>query len=186
MSHPDPRDELLTYLSDMRGFAMSLARNRARADDLMQDAILKAWKNIEAYKPGTNMKAWLFTIIRNTYYTQHRRAKREVADVDGAYSNQLSVKPDHDGRLQLKDFRTAFETLPDEQREALVLVGVQGFSYEEAAATAGVKLGTIKSRVNRARERLTEIMGLDVDGALELTDSATRSVVQKDHVLVSR
>ncbi|SEW18996.1 RNA polymerase sigma-70 factor, ECF subfamily [Cognatiyoonia koreensis] len=186
MSTPNPRDELLEYLADMRGFARSLTRNRAKADDLMQDALLKAWKNIDRYKPGTNMKAWLFTIIRNTYYTQHQRAKREVADVDGAFSSKLSVKPDHDGRLHLKDFRTAFETLPVEQREALVLVGVQGFSYEEAAATAGVAMGTIKSRLNRARERLAEILELNGDGEMELTDTATVAVIQQDHSLVDR
>ena len=179
MKHADPKDELLDHLSDMRGFALSLARDRTLADDIMQDAVLKAWSNIEKFEPGTNMKAWLFTIIRNTYYTRFRKMKREVADVGGAYSEQAAVKPDHDGRLQLRDFRAAFETLPDEQREALVLVGVQGFSYEEAAKTAGVALGTIKSRLNRARERLTEPMGLEEDGVLELTDSATASVILK-------
>jgi RNA polymerase sigma-70 factor (ECF subfamily) len=109
--------------------------------------------------------------------------KREVADVDGAFSETLSVKPDHDGRLQMRDFKTAFETLPDEQREALILVGVEGFSYEEAAVTAGVAIGTIKSRVNRARAALTDLMGLDGDHPLEMTDKATSSVLNRDIVL---
>lgn len=180
MSIRSPKDELIDHLPALRGFAMSLTRNRSLADDMMQDAIVKAWANIEKFEPGTNMKAWLFTILRNTYYTQHQKMKREVADVDGAFSDQLSVKPDHDGRLHLRDFRTAFETLPVEQREALILVGAQGFSYEEAADTAGVAIGTIKSRVNRARQRLTELMGLDTDDKMELTDSATVSVILSD------
>lgn len=183
MNHPDPKEELISLLPNLRGFAMSLTRNRSLADDMMQDTIVKAWARIEQFEPGSNMKAWLFTILRNTYYTRHQKMKREVADVDGAFSDNLSVKPDHDGRLQMRDFRTAFETLPVEQREALILVGAQGFSYEEAAETAGVALGTIKSRVNRARANLTEIMGLDSDDAFEMTDSSTVSVINRDIVL---
>lgn len=185
MTHPDPKEELVALLPNLRGFAMSLARNRSVADDVMQDTILKAWSRIDQFEPGTNMKAWLFTILRNTYYTRHQKMKREVADVDGAFSNKLSVKPDHDGRLQLRDFRMAFETLPLEQREALILVGAQGFSYEEAAATAGVAMGTIKSRVNRARAALTVLMDLGGDDGMEMTDNATMSVIQRDIVLDS-
>ena len=180
---PDPKDELLSHLSDLRGFAMSLTRNRAAADDLTQESILKAWKNIRKFEPGTNMKAWLFTIVRNTYYSDYRKKKREVADVDGVFSDKLAVKPDHDGRLHLRDFRTAFETLPDEQREVLILVGVQGFSYEEAAATAGIAIGTVKSRLNRARERLSQILELGPDQKMELTDDVTISVVHQDQSL---
>jgi len=183
MTHPDPKDELVALIPNLRGFAMSLARNRSVADDVMQDTILKAWTRIDQFEPGTNMKAWLFTILRNTYYTRFNKMKREVADVDGAFSANLSVKPDHDGRLQMRDFRVAFETLPDEQREALILVGAQGFSYDEAAATAGVAVGTIKSRVNRARIALTELMELDSSDAMEMTDSATMSVIQRETVL---
>ena len=184
MSQLDPKDELISLLPNLRGFAMSLSRNRSTADDMVQDTVMKAWARIDTFEPGTNMKAWLFTILRNTYYTRHRKMKREVPDVDGAFSDTLSVKPDHDGRLQLADFKTAFETLPVEQREALVLIGVQGFSYEEAAETAGVAVGTVKSRVNRARAALTEIMGLDGE-ALEMTDKATSSVISRDIVLGS-
>lgn len=184
MSQQDPKDELISLLPNLRGFAMSLSRNRATADDMVQDTVMKAWARIDTFEPGTNMKAWLFTILRNTYYTRHRKMKREVPDVDGAFSYTMAVKPDHDGRLQLRDFKEAFETLPVEQREALVLIGVQGFSYEEAAATAGVAVGTVKSRVNRARAALTELMDLD-DDALEMTDSATTSVINRDIVLGS-
>lgn len=161
----------------MRAFAMSLTRNSALADDMVQDALVKAWTKIDTFEPGTNLRAWLFTILRNTYYSHHRKARREVSDPDGAFSDQLSQKPDHDGRLQMRDFQTAFAQLNDEQREALVLVGAEGFSYEEAAETCGVAVGTIKSRVNRARARLTELMGLSEDEALEMTDRVTSGIV---------
>ncbi len=177
MSASDPRDELVTHLPALRAFALSLTRNRATADDMMQDTVLKAWTNMDKFTPGTNMRAWLFTILRNNYYTSRRKLKREVADVDNVFSDTMSVKPDHDGRLQMRDFKTALDKLPDEQREALILVGASGFSYDDAAEMCGVATGTIKSRVNRARSKLTELLHLDEDEALELTDQATVAVV---------
>ncbi len=177
MSDLDPKDELVTHLPALRAFALSLTRNRAAADDMMQDTVLKAWSNMDKFTPGTNMRAWLFTILRNNFYTSRRKLNREVADIDNVFSDKMSVKPDHDGRLQMMDFREAFDQLPDEQREALILVGVSGFSYEDAGNMCGVATGTMKSRVNRARNRLTELLHLDEDEALELTDSATMAVV---------
>ncbi|MEM1302547.1 MAG: RNA polymerase sigma factor [Pseudomonadota bacterium] len=174
---PDPRDELVEHLGSMRAFAMSLTRNSALADDMVQDALVKAWSNIDRFEKGTNMRAWLFTILRNTYYSHHRKRKREVEDIDDELAGQLAQKPDHDGRLQMRDFNTAFDQLNDEQREALVLVGAGGFSYEEAAETCGVAVGTIKSRVNRARSRLTELMEMDEDEPIEATDGVTVGVV---------
>lgn len=173
----DPRDELVEHLPALRAFALSLTRNRATADDMMQDTVLKAWTNIEKFQVGTNMRAWLFTILRNNFYSSRRKLNREVADVDNAFSDTLSVKPDHDGRLQMMDFKTAFDQLPDEQREALILVGANGFAYEDAAEMCGVATGTIKSRVNRARAKLTELLELDDEDAIELTDNATMAVV---------
>lgn len=177
MSTPDPRDALVEHLPAMRAFAISLTRNSATADDMVQDTLVKAWTNIDKFQAGTNMRAWLFTILRNTYYSSRRKAKREVADVDGAHTEGLAEKPAHDGRLQMTDFRQAFAKLSDEQREALLLVGASGFSYEEAADMCGVAVGTIKSRTNRARQRLAELMHLDDDEALEMTDDATMSVL---------
>ena len=177
MSKADPRDELVEHLPALRAFALSLTRNGATADDMVQDTVVKAWTNIEKYKAGTNMRAWLFTILHNTYYSSRRKIKREVADVDGAFSENMSEKPAHDGHLQLADFRRAFEQLPDEQRETLILVGASGFSYEEAAEMCHVAVGTIKSRANRGRKRLAELMHLGEDEAMELTDSATMAVV---------
>ncbi|WP_195822171.1 RNA polymerase sigma factor [Roseobacter sp. MH60115] len=177
MSAPDPREALVEHLPAMRAFAISLTRNSATADDMVQDTLVKAWTNIDKFQVGTNMRAWLFTILRNTYYSSRRKAKREVADVDGAHTEGLAEKPAHDGRLQMTDFRQAFAQLSDEQREALLLVGASGFSYEEAADMCGVAVGTIKSRTNRARQRLAELMQLDDDEALEMTDDATMSVL---------
>ncbi len=177
MSDIDPKDELVTHLPALRAFALSLTRNRSTADDMMQDTVLKAWTNMDKYKPGTNMRAWLFTILRNNFYSSRRKLNREVADVDNAFSDSLSVKPDHDGRLQMMDFKVAFAKLADEQREALILVGANGFSYEDAGQMCGVATGTMKSRVNRARAKLTELLNLNDDEALELTDAATMAVV---------
>jgi RNA polymerase sigma-70 factor (ECF subfamily) len=173
----DPREEMLEHLPALRAFALSLTRNGATADDMVQDTVVKAWTNIEKFKVGTNLRAWLFTILRNTYYSSRRKLNREVSDPEGIMTNSLSVKPDHDGHLNLTDFRKAFETLPDEQREALILVGAAGHSYEDAAEICGVAVGTIKSRANRGRAKLTEILQLDGESPMEITDNATMAVV---------
>lgn len=177
MDADDPRNTLIEHLPAMRAFAISLTRNPAIADDMVQDAIEKAWRSFDKFEPGTNMRAWLFTILRNTYYSSRRKAKREVADVDGVHTEGLAEKPAHDGRLQMTDFRAAFSQLSDEQREALLLVGASGFSYEEAAQMCGVAVGTMKSRTGRGRQKLAELMQLDEDDALEMTDDATLSVL---------
>ncbi len=177
MSKLEPRDELVEHLPALRAFAISLTRNGAMADDMVQDTIVKAWTNIEKFEAGTNMRAWLFTILRNTYYSNRRKAKREVADIDGVFTENMAEKPAHDGRLQMRDFEVAFRKLPDEQRETLILVGASGFSYEEAADMCGVAVGTIKSRANRGRKRLAELLGLEEGQSMEMTDDATVAVV---------
>lgn len=177
MSSQDVRDELVEHLPALRAFAISLTRNNAIADDMVQDTIVKAWTNIDKFQAGTNMRAWLFTILRNSYYSNRRKAKREVADIDGVFTDSMAEKPAHDGRLQMRDFKVAFAQLPDEQRETLILVGASGFSYEEAAEMCGVAVGTIKSRANRGRKRLAELMHLEDGQSMEMTDSATVAVV---------
>ena len=171
------RDELVDHVPALRAFALSLSGNPSTADDLVQETILKAWASLHTFQEGTNLRSWLFTILRNTFYSSRRKLSREVADSDGLHAAGLSQKPDHDGRLALDDFAAAFALLPDEQREALVLVGASGFSYEEAAETCGCAVGTIKSRANRGRQRLAELMKMDSDDGLEMTDPATMAVM---------
>ncbi|MFK7765559.1 MAG: RNA polymerase sigma factor [Roseobacter sp.] len=177
MSDHDAREALVEHLPAMRAFAISLTRNGAAADDMVQDAIVKAWTNFDKFETGTNLRAWLFTILRNTFYSSQRRGRREVPDVDGLHVEGLAEKPAHDGRLQMTDFRAAFVQLTDEHREALLLVGASGFSYKEASDMCGVAVGTMKSRTGRARKKLAELMELEEDDALEMTDDATLSVL---------
>ena len=174
---PDPREELVEHLPAMRAFAMSLTRNPAAADDLVQDTVVKAWSNFDKFQEGTNLRAWLFTILRNSFSSLYRKRNREVEDPDGVMADAISEKPAHDGRLAMSDFREAFAERTDEQREVLILVGAEGFSYEEAAEMCGCAVGTIKSRTNRARKRLAELMHLEDEDELEMTDAATMAVV---------
>ncbi|WP_347267581.1 RNA polymerase sigma factor [Paracoccus sp. (in: a-proteobacteria)] len=176
----DPRDELVQHLPALRAFALSLTREGASADDLVQDTIVKAWTHIDKFQPGTNLRAWLFTILRNTFYSARRRTRREVNDSDGIHAARQATRPDHDGRLALNDFRVAFAKLADEQREALILVGASGFSYEEAAAMTGVAVGTVKSRANRGRRRLAELLQLEAGEEVEITDATTLAVMAQN------
>ncbi len=174
----DPRDEIASYIRDLRAFAISLSRNHAAADDLVQDTIVKAWSNFEKFSLGTDLRAWLFTILRNTFYSNRRKASREVPDPDGLYAGSLSVLPQHDGRLAFREFLVAFNELSAEHREVLILVGANGYSYEEAGRMMNVATGTAKSRANRARARLCEMMGMaSPTGNPTLADSATLAVV---------
>ena len=156
----DPREDIALYIRDLRAFAMSLARNHAAADDLVQDTIVKAWSNFDKFTLGTDLRAWLFTILRNTFFSSRRKVKREVPDPDGIYAANLSVLPQHDGKLAFSEFLLAFNQLSAEHREVLILVGANGYSYDEAAAMMGVAAGTAKSRASRARTRLCELMGM--------------------------
>lgn len=157
--------ELLSALPSLRAFAMSLIGDASSADDLVQDTILKAWAKQESFEPGTNMKAWLFTILRNAFYSQMRKSGREVEDRDGILTERLAVHPEQYGSLDMQDFRKALEKLPDDQREAIILVGASGFSYEEAANICQCAIGTIKSRVSRARSSLMVALSIEGDGA---------------------
>ncbi|MDO5529629.1 MAG: RNA polymerase sigma factor [Paracoccus sp. (in: a-proteobacteria)] len=179
-AHGDPRDEIVDHLPALRAFALSLTRESSSADDLVQDTIVKAWTNIEKFQAGTNLRAWLFTILRNTFYSARRKTKREVSDTDGIHAARQATRPEHDGRLAMNDFRAAFEHLPDEQREALILVGATGFSYEEAAKMTGVAVGTVKSRANRGRKRLAELLHMDEGEELDMTDSATLAAMSNN------
>lgn len=180
----DKRD-IIKHLPALRAFALSLTRNSSIADDMVQDTVETAWRKFDRYTPGTNLRAWLFTILRNNFHSQRRKTRREIADPDGALVGQLSVKPDHEGHIRLREFLEAFAQLPVEQREALFLVGANGFTYEEAARTCGCKIGTIKSRLSRGRKRLVELLHLDESDLLEMADVSTMSVVNR-HIAETR
>ena len=174
----DPRDRLAGAIPKLRAFAISLTRDVSKADDLVQETILKAWSNMDKFDPKTNLDAWLFTILRNTFYSSLRKTRREVQDTDGVHAAQLSEKPAHDSRLAFNDFQRAFDTLSPEHREVLILVGASGFSCEEAAGMMGVAIGTVKSRASRARKRLAEVLQLeDGEDMFSGTDGATQAVV---------
>jgi RNA polymerase sigma-70 factor (ECF subfamily) len=162
------RSELLAAVPHLRAFAISLTNNPDRADDLVQDTLVRAWANIDRFERGTNLNAWLFTILRNLFHSEYRKRKREVEDADGSFAARLKTQPDQQAHLDYEDFRRALKRLPVEQREALLLVAAQGMSYEEAAAVCRVAVGTIKSRVNRARFRLTALLGLEDEAEVGL------------------
>ena len=180
MKSADPclslEDQLVAEVPTLRAFARSLARNHALADDLVQETILKAWGKLSTFEEGTNLRAWLFTILRNTFISLTRKRKREVEDVDGERAAKIVDLPSQQSALDLADFRRAFNKLPDDQREAIILVGAAGFTYEEAGQICGCATGTIKSRVNRARSTLAQILQLE-PGDMTSTDAATMSVL---------
>jgi RNA polymerase sigma-70 factor (ECF subfamily) len=162
----DWRDEVVGMIPALRAFAWSLSHNGSDADDLVQDTLIKAWTHREKYEPGSNLRAWLFTILRNTYYSQVTRRRREVRDETGEYASTLKTPPSQDWSVAMHALQAALLELPIEHREALILVGAAGLSYEEAAQICGCALGTIKSRVNRARAKLLKIMQADEAGDL--------------------
>jgi RNA polymerase sigma-70 factor, ECF subfamily len=152
------RDAMLKSTPHLRAFAISLTNNVDRADDLVQETLMRAIANIARFQPGTNMQAWLFTILRNLFHSEYRKRRREVEDADGKYAATLAVQPAQGAHLDFEDMQRALTRLPADQREALLLVGASGFSYEQAADICGCAVGTIKSRVNRARNRLAELL----------------------------
>jgi RNA polymerase sigma-70 factor, ECF subfamily len=154
------RQAMLDAIPHLRAFAISLSGNITYADDLVQTALMRGLENLDKFQPGTSMQAWLFTILRNHFYTEMRR-RREVQDPDGVMVGNLATIPEQGARLDFNDMQSALARLSVEQREALLLVGAEGLSYEEAASICGTTLGTIKSRISRARTRLAELLDLE-------------------------
>jgi RNA polymerase sigma-70 factor (ECF subfamily) len=161
-SVPKVQDEMLAAIPSLRAFAISLCGNVDHADDLVQETICRALTHVDSFQPGTNLRAWLFTILRNLFYSDYRKRRRQVEDVDGHHADRLHRPPDQDDKIQLREMLAALQRLQPDQREALILVGAAGCSYQEAAAISDCAVGTIKSRVNRARMRLAEL--LDIEG----------------------
>jgi RNA polymerase sigma-70 factor, ECF subfamily len=158
---PPVREAMLAAVPSLRAFAISLCGKVHHADDLVQETLLRAIGNINSFQPGTNMCAWLFTILRNLFRSEYRKQRREVQDTDGSYLDSLKSPPEQHSRVEFEDFRDALAKLPFVQREALLLVGASGLSHEEAAAICETAVGTIKSRVHRARTRLSELLAID-------------------------
>jgi RNA polymerase sigma-70 factor (ECF subfamily) len=153
----DFRTELVALIPHMRAFARTLCNDRAQAEDLAQDALARAWASRDRFEMGTNMKAWTFMILRNQFYSDKRRSWRSSQLDPEVAERTLVAVTSGTASLELDELRRAMAMLPDDQREALILIGAGGLSYDEASEICGVAVGTIKSRVSRARDRLALI-----------------------------
>ena len=172
------RSRMLATVPALRAFGISLSGNVDRANDLVQETLLRALANRHSFQPGTNMRAWLFTILRNLFRSEYRKRRREVEDADGAYADTLKTLPEQVSHIEFEEFTVALNKLPEEQREALILIGASGFSYEEAAEICECACGTIKSRVNRARTRLANLLHIERAGDFG-PDTMHRAVLDK-------
>ena len=160
MTPPTPtlRDDLVKSIPSLRAFAISLCHNRTEADDLVQETLIRAWNNLSNFQEGTNLKAWLFTILRNNFYNGLRRQKHQNEYARTMDNSQFVVQASQDKTLEFGDVMRGLADLPPDQREALILVTVENMSYEEVARICACPIGTVKSRVNRARARLEALM----------------------------
>lgn len=155
---PSFTDQLMLHTPQLRAFAISLSGSHSTADDLVQETLLRAWNNRDKFEMGTNLRAWLLTILRNIYFNQWRRQKRSPVTGGDDHLNYVGRDAEQPGHMELLDVKRLLAELPDVQREAVLLVGVEGLSYDEAAVIAGCAVGTIKSRLSRARTTLAELM----------------------------
>jgi RNA polymerase sigma-70 factor (ECF subfamily) len=155
------RSEILATVPRLRAFAVSLTTSPDRADDLVQETMVRALTHIAQFQPGTNLRAWLFTILRNQFNSEYRQRRWTIEDADGIYVDSLKSLPQQGSWLEFQELRIALTKLPPEQREAIVLVGASGMTYEEAASICGCAIGTIKSRVNRGRTRLAALLSIE-------------------------
>ncbi len=158
MDKSDLRTALLPLIADLRAYARFLTPQRAEADDLVQDALVRALAALAQFRAGSNMRAWLFVILRNAFYEQARRQRSERAALQRGLPAQDSGAPAQEAHSDLADLQAQLFALPPLLREALVLVGAQGMSYEEAAEICGVPVGTLKARVSRARRELARLL----------------------------
>ncbi|WP_099514141.1 sigma-70 family RNA polymerase sigma factor [Microvirga ossetica] len=178
-AHTEPIDQafadgILASVTSLRAFAISLTRDADQAEDLVQETVLRAISKQPQFEAGTNLQAWLFTILRNQFCSEHRKSRREVEDGDGSYAATMIAQPDQEDRIMMHKLEAALGKLPEGQREAILLVGADGLSYEEAAQALGCAVGTVKSRVNRARNCLAELMRLaDEDGIIRFHSAET-------------
>jgi RNA polymerase sigma-70 factor (ECF subfamily) len=176
----DFKRELTEVIPHLRAFARGLCGRPDMADDLVQEALLKAWAAQDRFEPGTSMRAWTFVILRNAYLTDMRRNRFRGNYDEGVAERILTQPAGQEEPLHLSDMHRALLTLPPERREALLLVGAGGFSYEEAAQICGCALGTIKSRVGRARAALNEMLSEDNVPGRSLGDDIAHSAIMDE------
>jgi RNA polymerase sigma-70 factor, ECF subfamily len=165
---PDTYREIEAEIPRLRRYARALTRDLAAADDLVQDCLARALGKLHLWQQGTDLRAWLFTILHNQYVNYVRRAVREGAAVGLNESEPLLMRAPHQGRrLELRDLERAIAKLPEEQRAVILLVGLEGMRYEEVAAVLGVPVGTVRSRLSRGREALRRLTGAIPDAEAE-------------------
>ncbi|WP_371395345.1 sigma-70 family RNA polymerase sigma factor [Fretibacter rubidus] len=170
------KQELTDLIPHLRAFARSLCNNPTLADDVAQDAMLKAWKARQSFKPGSNLKAWTFTILRNQFYSIKRRSWRATSLDQQVAEQTIVASNDAEASVELNELRRGLDSLKDDQREALILVGASGLSYDEAAEICGCAVGTIKSRVSRARKNLETIINSGSFDSVADDVSATQAI----------
>ena len=150
---------MMEVVPALHRFARSLTHDPSAADDLVQDTLLRAWRGRAGFRPGTNLEGWLFTILRDVFYSAQRKRGREISDSEGERAGRPTTPPEQGGHLDLQDVRAALGRLAPVMREAPVLVALENLSYVEAAAVMRCRIGTVKSRVWRAREQLGRMLG---------------------------
>ena len=151
--------DVIKHIPIVERFALRLCNNRPDAEDLVQDTLMKALSNLDKFQPGTRLRSWLFTILRNSFCTRYQRSVREAPGREDCVSLQSSVPPAQEWSIRMQEFNRAIASLSPKHRGAFDAVLVDGDSYEAAAKRCGCPVGTVKSRVNRARLALTEQMG---------------------------
>jgi len=172
-------DDFVALIPHLRAFSRMLCGKRAIAEDVAQEALAKAWRARGSFEPGTSLKAWLFTILRNEFCSHARRAKRETP-LDDDFGERIAGSPcEQEWTIELADAARALGQLPNAQRKALILIAAGGFSYGEAAQISGVPEGTVKSRVARARAALSRIL----DGDRPLPRCSRRHVAASQDIL---
>lgn len=151
------RDELVRWIPNLRAFALSLTQSAQHSDDLVQDTLVKALSNLDKFQTGTNLRAWLFTILRNSFYNDIRYRKyHQTTPLEEAGPGHLELRASQEKYIEFQDVLKSLNRLAPEQREAIILIAAEGLSYEEAAAVCNCPVGTVKSRLSRARQRLEE------------------------------
>ena len=160
MTQADFAEQMVAQMPYLRALAVSMSGSWSVADDLVQETLVKAWAHADSFAPGSNMRAWLVTILRNTFFSHYRKSAREVQDSDNVHAEQTPVKGEQEATVSMGDVQRALNKLAPEHREILLMIGIAELSYEETAEICNIAVGTVKSRLNRARVKLAEHLGL--------------------------